>query len=67
MPEESTHTGSLYKSHGLFRQIGHTVKPKREQFNPTVSSLGIQIHLPTSLLVGESLDKEIGEGVGEFP
>lgn len=67
MPEEGTHTGSRSKSHGLFRQIGHQVKPKREQFNPTVSSLGIQIHLPTSLSVGESLDKEIGEGAGEFP
>lgn len=40
---------------------------QREQFNPTVSSLGIRIHLSTSLPVGESLDKEIGEGVGEFP
>lgn len=39
----------------------------REQFNPTLSSLGIPIYLPTSLPVGESLDTEIEEGVGEFP
>lgn len=40
---------------------------QREKFNPTMSFLGILICLPASLPVGESSDKETGEGVGDFP